>query len=205
MQSGRHKSVESNALYIEPTMNALAHRSKVLQYDPTRDGVQENGEVVVVDVDTSATRDPTELSPAKKKRKKKRSKHKKQANVPPFHFMNPMMQHFNYQAMMQGMSHGYGMNNAFSTHGGMIQQQQQQQFYPPYMGNHGVFGGMGPSAFGMNQGFGGNGNFGMMPQGFGMPLPPAMMPPTMAGAMGTTADSDSSTSSSSSSSSDDSD
>jgi hypothetical protein len=184
MQSGRHKSVEANSLYVEPTMNALAHRSKVLQYDPSRDGVQVNGEVI---------NEPTGLSPAKKKKKKK-SKHKKYKHGAPLQYMPPMMQHMNFQAMMPGAGIGHGW------------QQQQQQFYPPYMmGHQGVYGAMGPPGFGMNQGFGGNGNFGMMPQGFGMPLPPAMMPPPMVGAMDPSADSDSSTSSSSSSSSSSSD
>jgi hypothetical protein len=44
------------------------HRSKVLQYDPSRDSVQVNGELVVIE--------PTGFSPAKKKKKKKKSKHK---------------------------------------------------------------------------------------------------------------------------------
>jgi hypothetical protein len=51
MQSGLHKSVEANALYVDPTVQALAHRSKVLQYNPDRDGVQEDGKLVYIDVE----------------------------------------------------------------------------------------------------------------------------------------------------------
>jgi hypothetical protein len=65
MQSGRHKSVEANALYVDPTVQALAHRSKVLQYDPDRDGVQEDGKLVYIDVELAKehAREPTGLTP----------------------------------------------------------------------------------------------------------------------------------------------
>jgi len=43
LQSGRHKSVATSALYQDPSLQALAHRSDVLQYDPVRDGVQLDG------------------------------------------------------------------------------------------------------------------------------------------------------------------
>jgi hypothetical protein len=73
MQSGRHKSVEANALYQDPTLHALAHRSKVLQYDPERDGVQIGGEIVLPGTRALATETAT-MPPAKKTKKKKSKK-----------------------------------------------------------------------------------------------------------------------------------
>ena len=46
LQSARHQSVSTNALYNNPTEDTLAHRSQVLQYNAARDGVQINGQLV---------------------------------------------------------------------------------------------------------------------------------------------------------------
>ena len=80
MQSGRHKSAESNSLYVDPTVQALAHRSKVLQYDPIRDGIQEDGELV----DAAIVQELTEKKKKKKKKRKSKRKKRKAPTAPLF-------------------------------------------------------------------------------------------------------------------------
>ena len=121
MQSGRHRSVVANSLYQDPTAESLAHRSDVLTYNPDRDGVQIDGEVVQLgdgygingrddDAGDGTTRPsapppaPTGVSPKKKKaRKSKKKDSKKKKPKAPFGFSkeNPMPKYRSSVAMAQ--------------------------------------------------------------------------------------------------------
>lgn len=126
MQSGRHKSVESNALYQDPTAESLAHRSNVLNYNAARDGVQVDGKQVSVGtgyatsynrvVEQQAIAPEVNVGQQPKKKKKKKAPTIAAYGTNPFHQQQLAL---NMQAMYANQQLG-GMMGSMGMGGGMM-------------------------------------------------------------------------------------